>query len=138
MHSKSAFDVSKALFSYLHIARGQFDKEIDVVRLDLGFVCCAIASDLAAFIAFMDDDISFFGIGFHADGAQDPAASICAVSGVDIHMKRTKAFGAMVAGAIPERLYFKSAVFADEGIVVFGESFLFHGVSFLYHSKFAN
>ena len=122
----------------LHRTRGQLDEQIDVVGLDLGFVCGAVAADLAAFVAFVNDDVSFFGIGFHADGAQDPAASICAVSGVDIHMKRTKAFGAMVAGAIPEGLDLKSAVFADEGIVVFGESFLFHGVSFLYHSKFAN
>ena len=122
----------------LHRTRGQLDEKIDVVGLDLGFVCGAVAADLAAFVAFVNDDVSFFGIGFHADGAQDPTTGICAVSGVDIHMKRTKAFGAMVAGAIAERLYFKSAVFADEGIVVFGESFLFHGVSFYTIVKFAN
>ncbi len=122
----------------LHRTRGQLDEQIDVVGLDLGFVCGAVAADLAAFVAFVNDDVSFFGIGFHADGAENAAAGVGAVTGVDIHMKRAKAFGAMVAGAIPEGLDLKSAVFADEGIVVFGESFLFHGVSFCTIVKFAN
>ena len=107
----------------------ELDEQIDVIGLDLGFVCRAIASDLTAFVAFVDDDISFFRVRFHADGAEDTAAGVGAVAGIDVHVQGTEAFGAMIAGAVTKGFYFKAAVFADERIVVFGKAFLFHGKS---------
>ena len=107
-------------------AAGELDDEIDVIGLYFGFVGSFIAADLSAFIAFMNDDITFFGVRLRFDRTQDATAGIGAVAGVDIYVERAKTARTMVAGAVSERLDFKSAVFADKGIVVFGESFLFH------------
>lgn len=108
---------------------GQLDEQIDVIGLNFCFVCSTVSADLAAFIAFVDDDVAFFGIGFHADGAEDTTAGVGAVTGIDVHVQGTEAFGAMVAGAVTKGFYFKAAVFADERIVVFGKAFMFHGKS---------
>lgn len=108
---------------------GQFDEQIDVIGLNFCFVCGTVSADLAAFIAFVDDDVAFFGIGLHADRAEDTTAGVGAVTGIDVHVQGTEAFGAMIAGAITKGFYFKAAVFADERIVVFGKAFLFHGKS---------
>lgn len=113
----------------LEITCCELDKQIDVIGLNLGFVCRAIASNLTAFVAFVDDDISFFGVRFHADGAENTAAGVGAVAGIDIHVQGTEALGAMIAGAVTEGLYLEATVFADERIVVFGKAFLFHGKS---------
>ncbi len=114
----------------LYIACGEFDDKIDVIGLDLGIRSGTIASDLAAFVAFVDDHISFFGIGFHSNGAQDPAAGIGTVPWVDVNMKGAEATGTVIAGAVSQGSHFKAAIFADEAIVIFCKAFLFHGESF--------
>ena len=108
---------------------GQFDEQIDVIGLNFCFVCGTVSADFAAFIAFVDDNVAFFGIGLHADRAEDTTAGVGAVTGIDVHVQGTEAFGAMIAGAVTKGFYFKAAVFADERIVVFGKAFLFHGKS---------
>ena len=67
--------------------RGQLDQKIDIVRLNLGFVCGFIAADLAAFITAVNDDISLFGVRLHLDGAQNAAARIGTVARIDIHVE---------------------------------------------------
>lgn len=113
----------------LEITCCELNEQINVIGLNFGFVRRAIASDLAAFIALVDDDIALFRIGLYANGAKNAAAGVGAIAGVDIHVQGTEALGAVIARAITERLDFKSAVFADERIVVFGKAFLFHGKS---------
>ena len=117
-----------AFFLYSGSA-SELDDQIDIIGLYFGFIGGAVTADLSAFIAFMDDDISFFGIGFGFDRAQDTAARIRAVSGIDIHVERAETAGAVVARAVTEGLDSQTAIFADEGIVIFCESFLFHNYS---------
>jgi len=108
---------------------GQADQKIDIVGLNLCLVCRLISADLAAFFAAMNDDIAFFGIGFYLDRAQNTAARIRTVSGIDIHVQGAKATRTVIAGAVTQRLDGKPTVFTDEGVVVFCKSFLFHKCS---------
>ena len=45
----------------------------------------------------MNDDVALFGIGLHLDGAQNAAARVRTVTGVDIHVQRAKATGLRTA-----------------------------------------
>ena len=76
---------------------GQFDEQLDAIGLNLCFVCRAVAVDLAAAGAAVDDDKSFFGIGFCADRLHFPLAFAGAVAGIDVHVKRPEAEGAVIA-----------------------------------------
>ena len=88
-----------------------------------------IGGSVEGFLALMNDDIAFFGIGFYLDRAQNTAARIRTVSGIDIHVQGAKATRTVIAGAVTQRLDGKPTVFADEGVVVFCKSFLFHKCS---------
>ena len=56
-----------------------------------------VADDGTAFIAAVDDDISLFGVGLRPYRAENSAAVIRPVAGIDIHMERAKAEGTMIA-----------------------------------------
>ena len=76
---------------------GELDDKVGIVWLGLCLVGCLVADDGTAFIATVDDDISLFGVGLCPYRAEDSAAIIRSVTGVDIHVKRAEAEGAMVA-----------------------------------------
>ena len=84
-----------------------------------------ISAELAAFGAFVDDDVALSGIGFHADGHHLTAAIRGAIPGIDVKVERPQTERAVIAGTVTEGEYLSSAVGADEGSVVFCESFLF-------------
>jgi hypothetical protein len=79
----------------------------------------------------MNNDISFFGIRLHTDGAKDSSAIVCAVTRIYVNVQGAETTGAVISGAVSKRFDLKSAIFADEGIIIFCESFLFHNTSFL-------
>ena len=112
--------------------RRQTNEQINVVRLNLCFVCRLISADLTAFITAMNDDVALFGIGFYLDRAQNAAARIHTVAGIDIHVQGAKTARAVIAGAVAQRFDGQTAVFTYESIVVFGESFLFHNIVLRY------
>ena len=58
---------------------------------------CLVADDSTAFVTAVDDDISLFGVRLRPYRAENSAAIIRSVTGVDIHVKRAEAEGAMVA-----------------------------------------
>ena len=107
-------------------ACGQTNEKAEVVRLFFGLVSRPIAAKLAALGAFMHDDKPLSRIGLYAQGHHFSAAFRGAVTGIDVQVKRPEAEGAMVAGAVAERLYLPSAIGADKGGVIFCKAFLFH------------
>ena len=107
---------------------GEFYQKVDIVGLDFRGVSGLIADGRAAFIAFIDDDISLFRVGENLNGAEDSAAVVGAVAGVYIYMNRTKASGAVVAGSDAEGFDLKSTVFADKAVIVFLKAFFFHKI----------
>ena len=76
---------------------GKLDDKVGIVWLGLCLVGCLVADDGTAFIATVDDDISLFGVGLCPYRAENSAAVIRPVAGVDIHMERAKAEGTMIA-----------------------------------------
>ena len=110
----------------LRFACRQADNQVGVIGLDLGFVSGFVARDLAATVTAVYEYITAFGVGNGADGAQNAAAGILTVAGVDVHVKRAKAEGAMVARGVAERKHLFAAVLADKAAIVFLKSFLFH------------
>ena len=75
----------------------ELDDELDVVGLNLCLVGGAVAVKLAAFCAFVDDDIALFGVGLGGDGLHKTAALACTVAGVYIEMLRPQTKGAVVS-----------------------------------------
>ena len=90
----------------------------------------AATADLAAFGAFRDDDVPFFGIGLGGDGLQIPSTGVGSVTRIDVYVPRPKTEGAMVAGGVAQGLDLASAMDADKAVVQLGKTFLFHGNSF--------
>ena len=110
----------------LNLSRGQANEERFIVGLDLGLVGGAVAVDLAAARALVNDDKALFGIGLGANGLHLSAAFAGTVAGVDVHVERPEAEGTVVARGVAKGLYGLSAVLANKSVIVFGESFLFH------------
>ena len=102
----------------------QRDQKLDVVGLNGRLVRGAVAAYMAAFLAFMDDDVSASRICFNADRPHDAAAFGGSVAGVDVDVQRAKASRTMVPRRISERFDLKPAVCADEALIVFAKSFL--------------
>ena len=81
----------------LVFCNSELDDELYVIGLDLCLMGGAVAVKLAAFCAFVDNDISLFGVGLGGDGLHKTAALACAVAGVYIEMLRPQAKGAVVS-----------------------------------------
>ena len=86
----------------------------------------AVAVYLAAFRAFMNDDVALFGVGLGGDRLHKPLTLACAVAGVYIEMLRPQAKRTVISRGIAERLNLFAAVLADEGVVIFGKKLCFH------------
>ena len=86
----------------------------------------AVPSDLSAHGASVDDHKSSTRVGFHADRFHLPTALVCAIPGVDVHVQRPQAKGAMIARGIAQRNHFLSAMRANKTVVIFRKSLLFH------------
>lgn len=110
------------------LINGEFYQKVNIVRLNFRGVSGLITDGRAAFIAFIDYNISLFRVGENLNGAENSATVIGSVAGVNIYMNRTKASGAVVAGGDAEGFYLKSAVFADKAVIVFLKAFFFHKI----------
>ena len=86
---------------------------------------------LAAFGAFVENDIAFFGVCYHFYRVHNAVAFARSVAGVYIHVERAKALRAMVARGVTQGLYLKAAVGADKAVIVFCKKLLFHIFSFI-------
>ena len=75
----------------------ELDDELNIVGLYLGFVGGAIAMDLTAFRAFVDDNVALFGVGLGGDGLHKTLTLAGAVAGIYIEMLRPQAKGAVVS-----------------------------------------
>ena len=104
----------------------ELDDELYIVGLDLCLMGGAVAVKLAAFCAFVDDNVALFGVGLGGDGLHKTAALAGTVAGIYIEMLRPQAKGAVVSRGVAEGLNLPPAVLADEGIVIFGEKLCFH------------
>ena len=91
-------------------------------------MCRLISDDGAAFVTAVDDDVALLGVGLCLDGAENTAAGVGSVAGVDIYMQRAQAEGTMVSRGVAEGQNLLATAFADEAVVVFGKSFVFHFV----------
>ncbi len=114
----------------LYLSAGKLDDVVYIVGLYFCFVSRFVSVYLSAFVAFVEDDIAFFRVRKRFYGAHDAAALTSPVPGVDVNVERAEALGAVVARCVAEREHLKAAVGADEAVVVFGEKFLFHILSF--------
>ena len=86
----------------------------------------AVAVDLAALGAFVNDDVALFGVGLGGDRLHKPLALARAVARIYIEMLRPQAKGAMISRGIAEGLNLFAAMLADEGVVIFGKKLGFH------------
>ena len=90
---------------------------------------CRLVSDYrATSVTAVYYDISLLGVGLCLDGAENTAAGVGSVAGVDINVERAEAEGAMIARGISEGEHLLAAVLADKAVIVFCESFVFHTV----------
>lgn len=104
----------------------QADYEIGVVRLNGCLVGSTVANNGTALVAPVDNDIAALWVGLCLDGAEDAAAAVCSVAGVDIHVQRAETEGAVVAGGVAQGEHLLAAVLADEAVVILGKSFSLH------------
>ena len=72
---------SRSLFRY-----GELDEQGHIVGLIFGVQSGAVAADLAAFCAFMNDNKAFFCVGLGAYRLELAAALVCAVTGIYVHV----------------------------------------------------
>ena len=109
---------------------GQSDKQVVVVGL-AALKGGLISYHAAAFFTAVDDNISLLRIGKRLDGAENTAAIVCSVAGINIYVQRAEAEGTMVSRGVAKGLDLTSAVLTDKALVVFCKSF-----HYLYASAF--
>ena len=118
----------------IHGASRQFNDQADIVRLYVSLVSRFATAKLAASLTSGYDDISFLQIRLGGYRLQFATARVGSVSGIDIHMERPKAKGAMIPRGISQGKHFPAAMSAGKAVIKFREAFLFHklqSVSFL-------
>ena len=112
--------------AHLSLHGGQRDQQTKIVRLNAGIVGSAIAADLTARIAPLDQNVSLFGIGFAGNGTKNASAWICPVPRIDIDMQGAQAARTVIARGGTERQHLKPAIHAGKARIVFLKSLLFH------------
>ena len=110
----------------LYCAGCELDDKRCVIRLNFRLVSCFIPYHRTASVTLMDYYVSLLRIGLSLYGAQNSSAIVRSVSGINIHVQRTEAEGAMITGGVAEGQYLASAILADKSVIVFCKSFLFH------------
>ena len=85
------------MFILFPFPRGELDYQVDIVGLYLCLVGGTATAYLAAFLAFMDDNVALFGIRLGTDRLERTAAIAKAVTGIYIDMHRPKAKRAMIS-----------------------------------------
>ena len=106
--------------------RGELDDEVHIVGLNLCLVRRLVSDGFAAFFAAVDDDISLFGVGHRADGAENTSTLVGSVAGIYIYVQRRETERAVVSRGVAEGLYALAACGTYEARIVFRKSFRFH------------
>ncbi len=116
-------------------AHGKLYKEAFVVVLLLrqGILCgCfyrrTVASQIAAFVAFVGYYVTLLRIGCAGYRHKQASAIRCTVAGVYVDMHRAQTPGAMVAAGFTQGQNLKSAVAAHKTLIVFGKALGFHAL----------
>ena len=81
----------------LYCAGCELDDKRCVIRLNFRLVRCLISHNSAASIASMNDNVALLRIRLCADRAENTAAIVGSVTGVDIHVERAEAEWAMIS-----------------------------------------
>ena len=119
-------------------ARRQANEQTMVVGLDFRVERGAVAADLSALCATVNDDKATARVGFGADRFHLAAAGVCAVAGIDVEVDRREAERAVVARREPQGQDFSAADGAYEAVVVFAKAFFLHSrTSFSVHKNFS-
>ena len=113
----------------LYFACGEADDKVGVVGLYLRLVGGFVARDFATTVTAVNEDIAALGVRKGADGAENTATGIGAVTGENVYVQGAEAEGAMVARGVAEREHLFATVLAGEAAIVFLKSFLLHSVS---------
>lgn len=85
------------MFLYSYFSACKLDDVVYIVGLYFCFVSRLVSVYLPALVAFVEDDIAFFGVRKRLYGAHYAAALTSPVSGVDVNVERAEALGAVVA-----------------------------------------
>lgn len=85
-----------------------------------------ISAERTAFAALVSDYKSALCVRLCRNWIHHSAAVGSTVSRIYIKMERAETFRTVVARGVSERRNFKTAVFANEGFVIFCKSFCFH------------
>ena len=104
----------------------ELDNKLHIVGLDLRLVSGFVSHDLAAFIAAVNYDIAFLGVGKRSYRTENTSAIVLAISGIDVNVKRAEAKRAVIARGVSEWKNLTAAILAYKSIIVFRESFVFH------------
>ena len=108
----------------------QLNDQRGIVRLYLSLVRCLVSDDRAAFITFMDYNVSLFRIRLCLDRTEYASTVVGSVTGIYIHVQGAETEGAVITRGITEWQNLFTAVFTYESIVVFSKSFVFHIITF--------
>ena len=85
-----------------------------------------VADCLPASVASVNYDIATLCIGKCSYRAKDTATTVCSVTGVYVHVKRTEAERAVIARGVSEGQNLFAAVFAYKAVIIFRKTFCFH------------
>ena len=124
------FFLQRKAMPSLYFSCRKLDKVHYVVGLNLRLVRRLVAVNLAAFRAFVQDDVPLFRVCNNLYGVHDAVAFAGSVARVNIYVERAEALGAVVARGVAQGLYLEAAVGADKAVIVFCEKLLFHIFSF--------
>ena len=109
-----------------------------IIRLYRCVAYGAVALDLAAFSAFVIKDIFPFWIRHSKDGVHNTAAWILTVARHIVHMQRTQAERAVIAGRYTKRKYLFAAVLTNKSTVIFCKALGFHKNSYMNRKYLGN
>ena len=129
-YDKNSYQLFLSAHCILHSIQpcGQADQHIVIVGL-IAFHGGFVAHRLAAFVAAMDDDKALFRIGKGLYGTENALAGVGSVARIYIYMERAKAEGTVISRGVAEGLYLSATVLADETVVVFLKSLVFHNIT---------
>jgi hypothetical protein len=99
----------------------------------VGLILClmrgAVAVELTAFGASVNNNVALSRVGLNADRFHFPLAFAGAISGVDVYVKRPQAKGTVIARGVAQGVHLLAAMRADKAVVIFCKSLLLHGKS---------
>ena len=98
---------------------GELDEQVGVVGLDFCLVGGFVADGCSATVAAVYDYVALLWVRLRLYRAKYPAAGVCPVPWIYIHVKRAKAKRTVIARGVAERQNLLAAVFTYKARVVF-------------------